>query len=115
MVNKETLALMKPTAVLVNTARGNIIDEEALYQAIKSGKLAGAGIDVFAQEPLPLDSSLLTLENVVLTPHNAGYPSRSSYIATVLEEFGRCFRNEPLRNEVAPEKIAFMTENCVNR
>lgn len=69
MVNKETLALMKPTAVLVNTARGNIIDEEALYQAIKSGKLAGAGIDVFAQEPLPLDSSLLTLENVVLTPH----------------------------------------------
>lgn len=69
MVNRERLAMMKPTAVLVNTARGNIIDEEALYEALKSGQIAGAGIDVFAKEPLPLDSPLLTLENVVLTPH----------------------------------------------
>lgn len=69
MVNRERLALMKPTAVLVNTARGNIIDEEALYEALKSGQIAGAGIDVFAREPLPLDSPLLTLENAVLTPH----------------------------------------------
>ena len=53
MVNRERLALMKPTAVLVNTARGNIIDEDALYEALKEGKIAGAGVDVFAQEPLP--------------------------------------------------------------
>lgn len=69
MVNRETLALMKPTAVIVNTARGNIIDEDALYEALKSGQIAGVGMDVFAQEPLPLDSPLLTLENAVLTPH----------------------------------------------
>ncbi len=69
MVNKETLAMVKPTAVIVNTARGNIIDEEALYEALKSGQIAGAGVDVFAQEPLALDSPLLTLENAVLTPH----------------------------------------------
>lgn len=69
MVNRETLGLMKPTAVIVNTARGNIIDEDALYEALKSGQIAGAGVDVFAQEPLPPDSPLLTLENAVLTPH----------------------------------------------
>ncbi|MCD8148920.1 MAG: NAD(P)-binding domain-containing protein [Clostridiales bacterium] len=69
MVNKEMLSLMKPTSVIVNTSRGNIIDEDALYEALKSGIIAGAGIDVFAQEPLPLDSPLLTVENAVLTPH----------------------------------------------
>lgn len=69
MVNRERLALMKPTAVIVNTARGNIIDEDALYDALKEGKIAGAGVDVFATEPLPADSPLLTLDNAVLTPH----------------------------------------------
>ena len=69
MINKETLAVMKPAAVIVNTARGNIIDEEALYEALKSGRIAGAGVDGFAKEPLPVDSPLLTLENAVLTPH----------------------------------------------
>lgn len=69
MINRETLALMKPTAVIVNTARGNIIDEDALYEALKTGQIAGAGLDVFAKEPLPLDCPLLTLENAVITPH----------------------------------------------
>lgn len=69
MVNRERLNLMKPTAVVVNTARGNIIDEDALYDALKEGKIGGAGIDVFATEPLPVDSPLLSLENAVLTPH----------------------------------------------
>ncbi len=69
MVNKETLALMKPTAVIVNTARGSIIDETALYEALKAGRILGAGIDVYAKEPLPLESPLLTLDNATLTPH----------------------------------------------
>lgn len=69
MVNRETLAMMKPTAVIVNTARGNIIDEDALYEALKSDRIAGAGVDVFATEPLPVDSPLLTLNNAVITPH----------------------------------------------
>lgn len=69
MVNKETLAMMKPTAVIVNTARGNIIDEDALYEALKTGRIGGAGLDVFAKEPLPVDCPLLTLENAIITPH----------------------------------------------
>lgn len=69
MVNKETLALMKPTAVIVNTARGNIVDEDALYEALKAGRIGGAGLDVFAKEPLPVDCPLLTLENTIITPH----------------------------------------------
>ena len=69
MVNSKTLKMMKPTAVIINTARGNIIDEKALYEALKSGEIAGAGMDVFAKEPLPIDSPLLTLENAVITPH----------------------------------------------
>ena len=71
MVGEKLLALMKPTAVICNTARGNIIDEDALYDVLKHKKIAGAGIDVFANEPLPSDSSLRTLDNVILTPHNS--------------------------------------------
>ena len=71
LIGERLLGLMKPTAVLVNTARGSVLDEDALYAALKAGKLAGAGLDVFAREPLPADSPLLTLENCVLTPHVA--------------------------------------------
>lgn len=69
MINNDSFDMMKSTAVIVNTARGNIIDEYALYQALKNGKIAGAGVDVFAQEPLPVMSPLLTLDNGVFTPH----------------------------------------------
>jgi len=69
LVNEKLLSLMKPTAVLVNTARGNIVDEDALYKALSERKIAGAGLDVFAAEPLPLDSPLLKLDNIILTPH----------------------------------------------
>lgn len=69
LVNAKLLSLMKPTAVLVNTARGNIVDEDDLYHVLREGKIAGAGFDVFGEEPLPLSSPLLTLDNVILTPH----------------------------------------------
>jgi len=68
MISAEQFALMKSTAFIVNVARGGLIDEDALYAALKSGRIAGAGLDVFVSEP-PTDSPLLGLENVVLTPH----------------------------------------------
>jgi D-3-phosphoglycerate dehydrogenase / 2-oxoglutarate reductase len=68
MISTPQLALMKSTAFIVNVARGGLIDEDALYAALKSGRIAGAGLDVFVHEP-PLESPLLSLENVVLTPH----------------------------------------------
>ena len=68
-IGDKELAIMKTTAYLINTARGDIIDEEALYAALRDGKLAGAGLDVFAQEPPSRSSPLLGLPNVVLAPH----------------------------------------------
>ena len=67
MLGREQIGMMKQGAVLVNTARGALVDEEALYDALKAGKLAGAGIDVYSEEPY--SGKLCELENVVLTPH----------------------------------------------
>jgi phosphoglycerate dehydrogenase-like enzyme len=69
MVNAELLSLMKPTAYLVNAARGPIVDEAALTAALQEGRIAGAGLDVFEQEPLPADHPLTKLDNVILAPH----------------------------------------------
>ena len=71
LVNAERLAMMKKNAVIVCTARGNIVDEDALYEALKNHQILGAGLDVYAQEPLPADSPLTKLDNVILTPHVA--------------------------------------------
>jgi D-3-phosphoglycerate dehydrogenase len=70
-IRAETLKLVKPGAVLINTARGPLVDEPALVAALESGRLAGAGLDVFEVEPLPLDSALLRMDNVMLAAHNS--------------------------------------------
>ena len=69
MIGERELKLMKPTAYLINTSRGPVIDEEALVKALKEGWIAGAALDVFVEEPLPLDNPLTKMENVILTPH----------------------------------------------
>lgn len=71
IVNAERIAMMKETAVIVCTARGNLIDEEALAAALKEHRILGAGLDVFAHEPLPLDSPLIGLDNIILASHNS--------------------------------------------
>ncbi len=71
LMNARTLSLMRPTAVLINTARGPIVDEPALVAALESGTIAGAALDVFEVEPLPPDSPLCRMDNVLLAPHNA--------------------------------------------
>ncbi|WP_235629860.1 2-hydroxyacid dehydrogenase [Mycolicibacterium novocastrense] len=73
MIDRAALDRMKPGTVLVNTSRGPIVDEPALVEALRSQKLAGAGLDVFATEPVPVDNPLLSLDNVVLTPHVTWY------------------------------------------
>jgi phosphoglycerate dehydrogenase-like enzyme len=78
MLDDRALAVMRPHGVLINVARGGIVDQTALVAALQRGALRGAGLDVFAVEPLELDSPLLTLENVVLTPHVAGVTTGTS-------------------------------------
>jgi D-2-hydroxyacid dehydrogenase (NADP+) len=73
LVDAALLAAMKPTAYLINLGRGPAVDEDALAEALQAGTIAGAGLDVFAAEPLPPDSPLWRLENVIITPHVGGY------------------------------------------
>lgn len=80
LIGADELALMKPTAFLINTSRGPIIDETALVAALRSGSIAGAGLDVFATEPLPASHPLRTLPNTVLTPHQ-GYVTQENFQA----------------------------------
>jgi len=72
LIGRMELALMKPSAFIVNTSRGPIIDEKALIESLKNNRIGGAGLDVFEKEPLPMESPLRTLDNVVLTPHFGG-------------------------------------------
>ncbi|MFZ5673908.1 MAG: 2-hydroxyacid dehydrogenase [Pseudomonadota bacterium] len=97
LINAETLAQMKPTAILINTARGPLVDYDALYQAMAGGHLRGAMLETFAIEPVPADWPLLKLENVTLTPHIAGASVRTVTYAAGLaaEEVRRYLAGEP--------------------
>jgi D-3-phosphoglycerate dehydrogenase len=79
LIGQDQLALMKPTSLIINTARGGIIDEDALTAALHAGRIAGAGLDVFADEPLPAGSRFASLDNTVLSPHAAWYSEQSEH------------------------------------
>jgi phosphoglycerate dehydrogenase-like enzyme len=106
MLDGPALAAMKPGAVLVNTSRGPIVDEVALVDTLRSGRLAAAGLDVFAVEPVPADNPLLSLANVVLTPHVTWYTvdTMRRYLAEAVDNCRRMCEGRDLRNVVnSPE------------
>jgi D-3-phosphoglycerate dehydrogenase len=107
MFNAARLKRMKPTAYLINTARGGIVEEAALYDALKSGKLAGAGLDVFEQEPPPLGHSLFELPNVIIAPHVAGVTREA--VDRMSEQTARnilsVLDGEPIRQNVINQDV----------
>ena len=102
LIGARELALMKPTASLVNTCRGPVVDEAALIDALRAGTIAGAGLDVFDQEPLPFDSPLTGLANVILTPHIGGGTggAREKQLRDVLDNVVRFARGEPIKHRL---------------
>lgn len=108
LIGERELARMRPDAVLINTARGPIVNEAALVRALSAGQIRGAALDVFESEPLPEDSPLLTLENVILTSHSAGWTEE------LFRDMGRAdcqgalavFRGEPPANVVNPAVLS---------
>jgi len=102
MLDREALARMKPDAVLVNTSRGAVVDEDALIEALRTGGLAAAGLDVFAVEPIPADNPLLSLDNVVLTPHVSWYTADTMrrYLERAVENCRRIRDGRKLANVV---------------
>jgi D-3-phosphoglycerate dehydrogenase len=102
VIGREALGRMKPTAVIANSARGDLIDEAALAAALSEGRLGGAALDVFVQEPLPPDSPLRSAPNLLLTPHAAWYSDKAvqSLQSLVADEIARALRGEPPRRPI---------------
>lgn len=105
LINAEKLKLMKKTAYLINNARGPVVDEKALYEALKNGQIAGAGLDVFEQEPTPLDNPLLKLDNVVVAPHisSASLETRAKMSEMVADNLVSFFEGKKPPNLVNPD------------
>ncbi|MBE6829510.1 MAG: D-2-hydroxyacid dehydrogenase [Ruminococcaceae bacterium] len=98
MINKETLAMMKPTAYLINTARGALIDEKALIGALQNNAIAGAGLDVQEVEPLDDASPLYTMENVIITPHMGwrGLETRQRLVSLIRDNISAFSKGQPI-------------------
>lgn len=105
LIGTSQFGLMKPTAVLVNTSRGPVVDEAALYHALSTGQIASAGLDVTEIEPLPMDSPLLRLENVILAPHiaSASVQSRDKMATMAAENIAAGLAGQKLPTCANPE------------
>lgn len=103
LIDEGALAAMRPDALLINVARGRVVDQDALARALTEGRIAGAGLDCFREEPLPADAPFWAMPNVIVTPHSAGetdlYEGR--VIDLLVENLGRLRRGEELVNPVA--------------
>jgi phosphoglycerate dehydrogenase-like enzyme len=106
MLGEKELRLLKPTAVLINAARGPLVEEAALLRALQEKWFRGAGMDVFSKEPLPEDSPLWDLENLILTPHIGGFSDRHTdrTLDFLVRNIGHYERGEPLENLVDLEE-----------
>jgi len=98
LIDQKALSLMKKTAILINSARGPIVDPKALYEALRDGVIGGAGLDVFDPEPIPADDPLLSLDNVVMTPHlgSASVKTRTRMGTMAAENLLAGLKGEPL-------------------
>jgi len=107
LVNAQKLSLMKKTAYLINNSRGPVVDEKALYEALRKGQIAGAGLDVFEQEPTPVDNPLLKLDNVVVAPHisSASLETRAKMSEMVAENLVAFFEGKRPPNLVNSDVI----------
>jgi phosphoglycerate dehydrogenase-like enzyme len=103
LIDRRRIALLKRSAVLINVARGGLIDEDALIEALEAGRIAGAGLDVFTTEPLAPDHPFLRLDNVIATPHVAGGTRGTSRRRgrAVAENVMRVLRGKPILYTVA--------------
>lgn len=103
IINKDSLKSMKPNAIIINTARGGLIDNMALAQALQDNTIAAAGLDVFEKEPLPADHPLMQCENALLTSHTAWYSASSVPVLQQMatDEIIRGLTEQPLKNRIA--------------
>ncbi|MEQ8195027.1 MAG: D-2-hydroxyacid dehydrogenase [Rhodospirillales bacterium] len=106
LIGADELALLKPTAMIVNVARGELIDTDALVAALRNGKIAGAGLDVIDPEPLPEDHALWNFENVIISPHAAahGGPIYERMLELFVDNIERFMKGDSLRNVVKLEE-----------
>ena len=107
LIGAAEFALMKPTAVFINTSRGPVVDQKALYEALKSGQIFSAGLDVSEVEPIPPDDPLLTLDNVIITPHiaSASFTTRKEMAFMTAENLLAGLRGKTPPNCVNPEAL----------
>jgi D-2-hydroxyacid dehydrogenase (NADP+) len=101
IVGEKVFKAMKPTAYLVNVARGGVVDEPALIEALEAGEIAGAGLDVFSEEPLPTDNPLWKTKNVTIFPHLGGYSEGYETRAfPTIEQNMRCYLDNDLKSMI---------------